>query len=352
VPVQFGVVRNEFRIHRALLTLQWLRTQGARVIIVAHIGRKTTDTLAPVAAALQRYIPLTFVSATDGSAVVEAREQMQDGDIIMLENVRQHPHETDPDGSFGATLAHLVDVYVNDAFAASHRTHASLVEVAQQVPSYFGINFMHEYDALTRVMQPAAPALFVIGGAKFDTKLPLIERYLDTYQHIFVGGALANDIYKARGYEVGTSLVSDIDLRQSALVTDARIQVPVDVVVDGPHGRRTCRPDAVLPTESILDAGPETIAQLSPLIRRAKTILWNGPLGNYEAGFGAQTEALAQMVAAAPGYSLIGGGDTIAAVEKLELQDNISFMSTAGGAMLTFLEAGTLPAIDAVVGTS
>lgn len=352
VPVADGVVTNQFRIVRALPTINQLRQAGARVIIVAHIGRDADDSLAPVAEAMQPLVPVTFVPAITGSDVQAARETMRDGDVIMLENVRQNPKEKDDDGSFASELAALADVYVNDAFAASHRSHASLVGVPRHLPSYFGLNFMHEYDELKKAMEPHEPSLFILGGAKFDTKMPLVERYLDTYNHIFIGGALANDMFKARGLEVGTSLVSDVDLSNDPIISHERVLTPIDVVVEGPNGARTCPPDAVQPDESILDAGPETIAFLAPMVTAAQTILWNGPLGNYEAGYGAQTEALAHVVASASGYAVIGGGDTIAAVENQRVQESIGFMSTAGGAMLTFLEAGTLPAIDAVLAES
>lgn len=351
VPIVDGRVSNQFRLVRALPTINYLRQRGARIIIVAHIGRETDDTLAPVAEAMRASVPVTFVSEVTGPAVVTARESMQDGDVIMLENVRQHPKETDDDGSFASELAQLADVYVNDAFAASHRPHASLVGVPRHLPTYFGLNFMHEYDELSHAMQPQEPSLFILGGAKFDTKLPLVEQYLDTYNHIFIGGALANDIFAARGLEVGTSLVSGVDLSSNPILDDERIITPIDVVVDGPDGRRTTPPDAVRKDEQILDVGPESIALLSPMIHAAKSVLWNGPMGNYEAGYNQQTEALAHIVASAPGYAVIGGGDTIAAVESLRVQEQIDFMSTAGGAMLQFLQTGSLPAIDAVVGT-
>jgi phosphoglycerate kinase len=348
MPIVDGAVGNRFRLTRALSTINFLRTAGARVILVAHIGREPDESLAPVAEALQDYLPVTFVAAHQGEVVQNARSAMHDGDVLMLENLRQSPGEKVNDPAFANTLADLADVYVNDAFAASHRAHASIVGVPQHVPSYFGHNFVHEYDELLKAMSPQSPSLFILGGAKFATKIPLVERYLDTYDTVVVAGALANDIYKARGYEVGTSLVSDVDLHASAILNHPKLRVPNDVVVDGPNGRRTCAADAVQPDEAILDAGPGSIAELAPLVAAAQTILWNGPLGNYEAGFGAQTEALAQLVACAPGYAILGGGDTIAAIEHAAVQEQIAFMSTAGGAMLTFLESGTLPAIDAV----
>lgn len=348
VPIVDGCVSNHFRIVRAVPTLNLLRQAGAKVIVMAHIGRERTDTLAPVSEALQPLVPHTFVSQIIGPEVDAARAAMQNGEVLLIENVRQDPREKDDDGSYAAALAALGELYVNDAFADSHRSHASLVGVAERLPSYFGLNFLHEYDELSKATTPKHPSLFILGGAKFDTKMPLVEKYLDTYDHIFIGGALANDIYKARGLEVGESLVSDVSLADNPIISHERVLAPIDVIVDGPQGRRVCPPDAVQPNERIMDAGPETMAFLAPMVAAASTILWNGPLGNYEAGYGEQTEGLAHMIAEAEGYAVIGGGDTIAAVEALRVQESIGFMSTAGGAMLTFLEAGTLPAITAV----
>lgn len=349
VPIQDGVITNQFRIVRAMPTINHLRNAGARVIIMAHIGREMTDTLAPVAEAMQAFTPLTFIPETVGDAVEAAKANLQDGEVMMIENVRQHPKEKDDDGSFASALAALGDIYVNDAFAASHRDHASLTGITTKLPSYFGLNFMHEYDELTNALQPHDPSIFLIGGAKFDTKMPLVEKFLAVYGKVFVGGALANDIFKARGLEVGQSLVSDVDLTDNPIISHEHLMTPVDLVVEGPDGKRTCLPDQVQANERIMDAGPETIALLAPLLAAAATILWNGPLGDYEHGYGAQTEGLAHVIAQAEGYAVIGGGDTIAAVENLRCQESIGFMSTAGGAMLTYLESGSLPAIEAVL---
>jgi len=238
---------------------------------------------------------------------------------------------------------------VQDAFAASHRAHASIVGVPRHLPSYFGHTFVAEYEALRQAHEPVSPSLFILGGAKFDTKIPLVEKMLKTYDQVFIGGALANDIYKARGYEVGKSLVSDISLTGHQLLASDKVTVPTDVIVDGLNGQRTCGAGAVTADECILDAGPTTATALGAIIAKAKTIVWNGPLGNYEAGYSQQTEAVARLIAQASGHSLVGGGDTVAAIEALGVRDGIDFVSTGGGAMLTFLEAGTLPAIEAVV---
>lgn len=349
VPVKDGVVTNTFRIKRALLTINYLRRQGAKVVVIGHIGRDSEETLRPVQQELEKVVGARWCPAVVGQDVAGSVAQLQAGEVLLLENLRQDAREKANDADFAKELASLADIYVNDAFAASHRTHASLVKVPEYLPSYFGFNFLHEYEELAKAIEPSEPSLFILGGAKFETKLPLVSRYADTYTTVVIGGALANDIYKARGYFVGTSLVSDIDLRNNDILTRKNIIVPADVVVDGPSGKRTVAANAVLADESILDAGPASVRDLLDTIAKAKTILWNGPLGNFEAGFAEQTEALARAIATSSAYSIVGGGDTIAAIESLGLEEQFSFMSTAGGAMLTFLEFGTLPAIEAVL---
>lgn len=349
VPLHEGKVSNQFRIVRALPTINFLRERGAKVVIIAHIGRQVADTLAPVHDALQAYLPITFIPHTVGPEVEAARQQMKNGDVLLLENVRQDERETANDPVFSVSLAALGDYYVNDAFAASHRAHASIAGVPALLPSYFGRNFMHEYEELEKARTPQTPAIFILGGAKFETKMPLVQLFLEHYDHVFIGGALANDMFKAKGFEVGKSLVSDVDLSDAPLLHNEKILLPIDVVVDGPAGQRTCAPEEVTTEEVIYDAGPETITMLAKYVNEANTILWNGPLGNFEGGYGTHTLALAKQVAEATGYAIVGGGDTVAAIEELACQEKFGFMSTAGGAMLTYLEEGSLPAIDAVL---
>ena len=349
VPVKDGVVSNQFRIMRALPTINYLRHQGARVIIVAHIGRNPDETLEPVYNVLKDLLPITFSKQSTGELAATAVENLAEGEVLLLENIRSDEREKVDSDELATELAAFGELYVNDAFAASHRAHASLSALAKQLPACFGMNFIHEYEELSAVMNPNSPSLFILGGAKFDTKMPLVEEYIERYDKVLVAGALANDVFKARGYEVGTSLVSDVDLTGNALLANDKLIVPIDVMVKGPDGVRTCAPNEVTNTESILDAGPATIELLQAHIDSAATILWNGPLGDYEHGFATQTEALATAIAEAPGYAVLGGGDTIAAIEALCCQEKFGFLSTAGGAMLTFMETGSLPAIDAVI---
>ena len=348
VPVKDGQVLNQFRIARAIPTIQHLVDQGARVILIGHIGRNPEESLKPVADVLSETFLVKWAGLLKGDVIDRMRLELKDGEVLMLENLRSDERETKNDESLAEELAAMADVYVDDAFAASHREHASVVGVPAIIPGYVGINFYMEYEELRRTLKPEHPSLFMLGGAKFETKMPLVEKFLNSYDHIFIGGALANDFFKAKGLEVGKSLVSDIDLSGSDLLNNEKIIIPVDVVVDGPNGRRTISPEEVTAEEIIFDAGPETIKLLSLYTRGAKTILWNGPLGNYEKGFAEGTEALAKLVAESGAYSVVGGGDTVAAIESLGLSGEFGFMSTGGGAMLAFLEHGTLPAIDAL----
>lgn len=350
VPVVNGHIENAFRIQNALPTIRTLSKKGARVILLGHIGRDVTETLRPVYDAIAAEMPLKAFLPLEGEKTRTAIESLEAGEVVMLENVRQHPGEETNDTAFAEVLASYGDVYINDAFSDSHRAHASLVGIPEILPSYFGDTFITEYQALTAAMEPKAPSLLILGGAKFETKLPLIEKYLHIYDHIFITGALANDFFKAKGYEVGTSLISDRDFALKALLQHKKILLPLDVTVQGKAGVRLTTPDAVRTDESMLDVGPETMAMLTPYIKQAKTILWNGPLGNYERGFAKYTEECATLVAKSSAFSVVGGGDTIATIEASGMSREFGFLSTAGGAMLVFLESGSLPAIDVVVG--
>lgn len=347
VPIEKGKVTETFRLEQALPTLEFLKERGAKVIVIGHIGREADESLRPVHAELSS---MTDIKWGGGLQEAAARViELQNGEALMLENLRQDDRESAGDDSLAAELATLADIYVNDAFSDSHREHASITGVPKYLPSCFGDGFIREYEELKKVMSPKEPSLFILGGAKFETKMPLVERYTSIYDVIYVGGALANDIYKAKGYEVGKSLVSEVDLSGHAIVAHPKIMVPSDVVVEDGDGKKEVGARAVAPDESILDIGPVSLKELEKLALNAKTILWNGPLGNFERGFSMGTEMVARSIAKSDAYSVVGGGDTIAAIRSLGLTDSFGFMSTAGGAMLVFLETGTLPGIVAVL---
>lgn len=349
-PIEEGKVLNDFRIVRALETVKLLTDKGARVILVSHLSSETETTLRPVFEVLERRLPAVhFCAEIFGAETEQTLANLKDGEVALIENLRVDPREKANDTEFAKALAAYGDIYVNDDFTVSHRQHASLVELPKLLPAYFSPNFIAEYTELQKSLSPEHPSLFCLGGAKFDTKMPLVEKFLDLYDEVFIGGAIVNDFFKAKGFEVGQSLVSDIDLSNSPLLAHPKIILPVDVTIDGPNGTRICSPEEVAAEESILDAGPATIAMLKEKAAAAKMILWNGPLGNYEGGFGEQTEALAKVIANSDASSVVGGGDTVAAIENLGISDQFTFVSTAGGAMLQFLEDGTLPAIEVIL---
>jgi phosphoglycerate kinase len=353
VPVKEGVVHNQFRLMRGLATINYLSRAGARVVVCGHISSsketEKEDSLRPVFEILKHHLSITMSNEVVTARSESLRDELKDGEVLLLENLRQDPREKKNDADFARALADLGDIYVNDAFAASHREHASIVGVTKFLPSYVGLNFLHEVEELDKAMKPKSPSLFMLGGAKFDTKMPLVEKYLNIYDQVFVGGALANDFFKAKGLEVGKSLVSDID--HESLVSFSRskkLLLPLDVTVVSGTTVRTCSPEEVTAEEAILDVGPKTTKMLASIIEGAKTVLWNGPFGNYEKGFDKETTSTAVNIAQSDAYSVIGGGDTIAAIESLHCQERYGFLSTAGGAMLTYLEYGTLPAIEAI----
>lgn len=359
VPLADGLVANEYRLRRAVSTLRFLTERGARVVLISHIGEKGTETLEPVAGALSRLIPgVSFHGESIGAGARSAIRRLPAGKILILENLRRNRGEVMNDPSFAHELASLGDVFVEDSFDTCHRRHASIVGVPKLLPSYAGVLLAEEIVELSKALSPTSPSLAIIGGAKFSTKEPVLTSLLTTYSHVFVGGALTNDFLKASGHEVGKSLVSDGDTSHiTKLLTDPKIVLPIDVVVapasalgssDILTQARVSKVEEVRPDETILDVGPATASLLTDLARTSTTTLWNGPLGNYENGFVDATDSLARAVAASGAHSVVGGGDTIASIEKLGLFSKFSFVSTGGGAMLEFLAHGTLPGIEAL----
>ncbi len=343
--IESGDIKTNYRFTKSLDTINYLVNAGARVVLVAHIGRDPENTLKPIYDVLKDIVPTTWAGGVTGSAVTAKAHALQPGQVLILENVRSDEREAVNDAKFAKALAAMADVYVNDAFANMHRSHASMLGVTNYLPAYAGLNVIAEMRGLSAVMQPTAPAVLILGGAKFETKQPLVERYLETYDHIILGGALANDFYKARGLEIGRSLTGDAAVAEQ-LLHHPKIIVPEFVIVETATGERIEKAVTdVTADEKIMDAGLAAVEQFVPVIQAAHTILWNGPLGAYELGYEAATEALARVVADAPGYSVLGGGDTVSAVQKLGINDQFDLVSTGGGAMLTILEEGTTPVL-------
>lgn len=349
VPLRGGRITDAFRIRAALPTIQKLSKAGARTVVIAHIGRENTDTLRPVFEAIKEmtHVPLSFAETITGASVCRAVEAQAPGEVLLLENIRRHPGETRNSESLAEILAGYGSLYVNDAFPASHRAHASIVGIPRFIPGFAGPAFMNEFNGTLPALNPPSPSLAIVGGAKFATKEPLVRTLLEKYDHVCVGGALAHDFFLAQGFEIGKSIASRaVDV--SGFLEKKNLILPTDVVVRNPHGVETKNVDEVLGSDTILDIGPESLEKLKSLIMDARFVLWNGPLGNFEEGFEEGTEELARIIAKSAGESVVGGGDTIAAIEKLKLNDRFTHVSTAGGAMLQFIAEGTLPGIEAL----
>lgn len=353
LPVARGRVTDTFRLDRVQKTLDFLRENGAKTLVVSHLENKDTtepEPMLPVYAVFRTRVSSVFVANLEDAkqALISAEE----GSFVFLENIRTWPGEKKNDPGFAKELVLLADVYVNDAFAVSHRAHASIVGVPALLPHYAGFLFEEEVATLSRAFNPAHPALVILGGAKFETKMPLITRFLKTADMVVVCGALANDIYKARRYETGTSLVSEKPLALQEVLENSKLYVPVDVITHAGKETVQTSADSVRKEDRIVDAGKDSIEDIRELISHASFVLWNGPLGEYEAGFGEATTEIAQAIAESDAESIVGGGDSLAIIGKLNLSERFSFVSTGGGAMLDFLAKETLPGIEALLSPS
>ena len=344
VPIKSGRVANSYRLIKEIPTLKFLSKNGAKTIILSHLGEEK-DSLKPVALFLSRHLKIGFSSLEEAEKKVA---NLKNGDILLLENLRLDAGEKNNDKNFAKKLATLGDFYVNDAFSVSHRSHASTVGLPKYLPSFAGPLFVTEYENLAKIFTSPKPFVLILGGMKFDTKIPLIKRYLNRADKIFVLGALAHIFFHKLGFNIGQSLIDQNIKGVGEFLKAKNIYLPVDVVVKTPEGKKIKSPEAVRNQDIIYDIGPETIKMIGESLKQAKTILWNGPLGNFEKGYFEATEALAKLVAKSSAYSVVGGGDTVAAIEKLKLGKKFGFVSTAGGAMLDFLANGTLPGIEAL----
>jgi phosphoglycerate kinase len=349
VPIKNGKVEDDFRIKKSLPTIKFLLKKGAKIVLISHLG-KGGETLLPVAKALNKYIKAKFVPAMIGYAVSLAIWQMKDGDVILLENLRNEKWEQDGDIGYAKTFKEWGDIYVNEAFSVSHRKDTSIILVPKLLPAYAGFQFEQEVKNLSHAFKnPKHPFLFILGGAKFSTKMPLIKKYLKTADFVFVGGALTSGFLKAKGYEIGKSLADETtDYDIGKILKNKKLVLPSDVLVDRGDELINKKADEVKEDETILDIGQESVKSLTQLIKSSKMILMNGPLGKYEERGEKATEEVLKAIANAKAETVIGGGDTVALVSKMKLEKKFSFVSTGGGATLEFLSKGTLPGIEAL----
>lgn len=350
VPIKSGKVVDTFRIQKTLKTIDFLNKKGAKLLILAHLGEDGKETLRPIYNLLKKTHKIEFVVDMDFAAITKELTKMKHGEIILLENVRRWPGEKKNDIKLAKDFASLADHYVNDAFSVSHRAHMSIVGLPKYLPSYAGYQLIDEINNLEKALKPKQPLLFILGGFKFGTKLPVLKKFGKISKNYFVGGALANNFIMAEGYEVGKSVIdNDYKITKNQL-NDKKLIPIVDVVIDRGGKSKICALNDIQKSDIISDIGPGTVDLLKIYIDEAKTILWNGPMGWYEKGYTKATIELLKLLAKRKGKALtiIGGGDTANLVHKQKMEKDFSFVSTGGGATLEYLSKGTLPGIKAL----
>lgn len=357
-------IANDTRIREALPTIEFLRSQGATVIVISHLGRPKGEvvvslSLGCVAKRLSELLHTEVIFVTDYCSPdgIQKIANLPAGSIVLCENIRFHKEEEQNDQIFAKNLASLGEIFVNDAFGTAHRAHASTVGIAQYIPAYAGLLFSREIQMISDAVQkPDRPLVVVIGGGKTPEKIRVIEKLLEIADTIYLGGAIANTFFATWGIGVGVSKV-DYEMTEmarnvlwKATRVKAQLLLPCDVVVS--NYERTTEPmvlayDKVPMGLGIYDIGPDARTEISAIIKKAKTVIWNGPMGLYEdARFSSGTVAVCKAIADSEALSIVGGGDTISTISDATLLTGIDLISTGGGAMLEFIEKGTLPTIE------
>jgi 3-phosphoglycerate kinase len=351
--------KEDWRIKASLPTIKYLLKENCRIILATHLGRpkgKTVKKLSvkPIQKKLSEILNLPIIMASDciGSQVEKTASEMQSGEILLLENLRFYQEEEKNDLDFAKKLANLAEIYINDAFSVCHRQHASVYAITKFLPSYAGILIEKEVSILSEAINnPKRPATIIIGGAKAKTKVPVIKYLLDKFDNILIGGIVANVILKAKGIDIGNSLLSDIDLNEAKKISfkDNKLHIPVDAVACNDKNKIILSAIGKIGNNKILDIGSETAEMYSKIISDSKTIIWNGPMGKFEKEeYSKGTKKIAEAVAESNAYKIVGGGDTIFALSQFGLIDKMDFVSTGGGSMLQFLSGKKLPGLEAL----
>jgi len=362
-----GQITDDTRIRASLPTLEYLVKEGARVILASHLGRpkgkvNTKYSLAPVAKRLSELlgqaVPLTGDCV--GDVAMEAVSKLQDGQVLLLENVRFHVEEEKNDPTFARDLAALAELFVNDAFGTAHRAHASTEGVTHYIPAVAGLLMQKEVEFMGNALaRPERPFVAIIGGAKVSDKIGVIENLLEKVDALIIGGGMANTFLKAQGLNVGKSLLEEEkvalakQLIEKAKAKGVKLELPIDVVVafafDAKTPHHTVAVSEIKDDEMALDIGAASADRFATLISTARTVIWNGPMGVFEMdAFAKGTERVAQAVANCNGITIVGGGDSVAAVKKMGVADQMTHISTGGGASLEFLEGKVLPGVAAL----
>ena len=371
VPILNGKVSDNSRLIRSLKTIKTLSSQGARTIIMSHLGRPKGESihhlsLKPIASSLRNYLnqDIYFCPSCLGPETENAIARMNDGEIVLLENLRFYPEEQANDKLFAKSLAGLADYFVNDAFSCSHRAHASISGITSYLESFAGPLLQEELSALSQVLEkPKHPLAAIIGGAKISTKMRVLHNIISIAEHIIIGGGMANTFLAAQGYKIGTSIFEENMINDAKLIISkanqrgCEIVLPIDCVtashLKANVSSNTWPIDCIPDNEMILDLGPLSLKKVFSVLRACHTIVWNGPIGAFEIEpFGEGTSAIANEVSFLTEtrgiISVAGGGDTLAALNNARIIDRLSYTSTAGGAFLEWLEGRKLPGIEAL----
>jgi len=362
-----GQITDDTRIRASLPTLKYLVKEGARVVLASHLGRPKGKvnpkySLAPVAKRLSELLgqEVPLVGDCVGNVALAAVSKLQDGQVLLLENVRFHVEEEKNDPTFARELAKLAELFVNDAFGTAHRAHASTEGVTHYIPAFAGLLMQKEVEFMGNALErPERPFVAIIGGAKVSDKIGVIENLLEKVDALIIGGGMANTFLKAQGFKVGKSLLEEEkvelakQLIKKAKAKGVELKLPIDVVVakafeaNAPH--RTVSVSEIQEDEMALDIGSASAERFASRISTARTVIWNGPMGVFEMdAFAKGTERVAQAVASCGGITIVGGGDSVAAVEKMGVADKMTHISTGGGASLEFLEGKVLPGVAAL----
>ncbi|MFA5754133.1 MAG: phosphoglycerate kinase [Patescibacteria group bacterium] len=368
VPLINGRISEDHKIIAGLETVKFLLANQARLIVATHLGEPNGRVVSvystrTLARRLQKLLgrPVKFIPETVGVKAAQAVSRLKNGEVIFLENLRFNQGELDNDPEFAKELADLADIYINDAFAVSHREQASVSAIKKFLPAYAGLLLEKELVAMNRIIKPKRPLVVVMGGAKINeySKAPLISQLLKPASRILIGGAIANNFFKLQKLQIGRSLNDPDSLKAIKKFfvgrrVNPKIILPIDVVVKTRRGKARCCPtNQVASSETILDIGPQTISLYASYIKKAATIIWNGPMGKFEEdSFRQGSLSVARLVASraqGPAYGLVGGGETIEVLKLTKMAEYVDWISTAGGAMLTYLGGGAMPGLTKIV---
>lgn len=356
VPIKDGKVMDDYKIVKQLPTIHYLLRNKCKLIICTHLGDAQASTEV-ICKYLSKILDkkITFVPSYDFLAIGTQVSKMKEGDIVFLENLRFDKGEKANSKIFAKHLARLADVYVNDAFAVSHRAHASVSAIKSYIPSYAGLLLANEVKHLDKVLNPKKPLIVIVGGVKLDTKIRLIKSFEKNAFRILVGGALANNFFAAHGFEIGKSIADKASIKFAKKLKNKNILTPIDVVVSSSeHGRPIVKKlHEVGKNDHIFDIGPKTVELYATFIKRASTIIWNGPMGFFEMkSFRFGTKSIARLVAArssGKAFGAVGGGETVEALKETKMLNHVDWVSTGGGAMLSFLGGEKMPGLSKII---